>query len=132
MRVYEAIKTCTVSYREINKVDIVGTCPSNDFVLYPGDFIFIDVAGWILSENKRYYRPINKLTKIYHNKLVNLDGDKEWTWINGLDVIDPKIDKVLDPEYVCDDDIISPIDTLLLKDVTTAWVRDLKLKEIGI
>ena len=130
MKVYEAIKTCTVSYREIDKMDIVVTCPSNDFVLYPGDFIFIDVAGWILSENKRYYRPINKLTKIYHNKLVNLDGDKEWTWINGLDVIEPKINKVLDPEYAC---VISssPIDTLLLKEVTTAWVRDLKLKELG-
>ena len=49
MKVYEVIKDCTISYREADKIDIHGLTPSNDFVLFKGDFIFIDVAGRTLS-----------------------------------------------------------------------------------
>ena len=123
MKVYESIKNCTVSYREYDKVDIVGTCPSNDFVLYPGDIIFIESAGWTLTENSLYYREVNKLTKIYHNKLVDIsNGRKEWTWIDNLNVINPKIDKIIDIENA----------THLIKDVTKVWMREMKLKELGV
>lgn len=123
MKVYETIKNCTVSYREYDKVDIVGACPSNDFVLYTGDIIFIESAGWTLTENSRYYREVNKLTKIYHNKLVDINsGRKEWTWVDNLNVIDPKIDKIIDIENA----------THLIKDVTKVWVREMKLEELGV
>ena len=120
MRVYEVIKTCTVSYREFDNSNV---CSSNDFVLYTGDFIFIDNAGWILSENKRYYRPIDKLVSIYHNKLINFEGDKEWTWIKDIDVIDPLINKVFDVEYAAEK-------CNMLRDVTISWERNLKLEKI--
>ena len=130
MRVYEVIKDCTVSYREEIIANNGGACMSNDFVLYVGDFIFIESAGWNLTENGRYYREVNKLKSIYHNKLVDIKGTHIWTWINELNIIDPKIDKKLDPEDAC---IVSPIyGKPKLKDVTQMWSRDKKLEEIGI
>lgn len=127
MKVYEAIETCTVSYREYDKVDTNGNnytvCLANDFVLYPGDIIFIESAGWMLIDNViSSYREVNKLTKIYHNKLVDvITGKHEWTWINDLNVINPKIDRIHNIK-----------NNLKLKDVTLAWDRDGKLENLGI
>ena len=131
MKVYEVIKNCTVSYREYDKLEH-GLNPSNDFALYPGDIIFIDVAGWMLTDNYKYYRPVNKLCKIYYYKMIDtFTGEKEWTWINNLDVINPKIDKRVDPEDACYA-TSSQIDTFKLKDVTIVWERERKLEEIGL
>lgn len=127
MKVYEAIETCTISYREYDKVYVDGSCLANDFVLYPGDTIFIDSAGWMLRDNViSSYIEFDKLTKIYHNKLVDVvTGKHEWTWINDLDVINPKIDKI---HNIKDNLNLNS----RLKDVTLAWERNGKLEELGI
>jgi len=132
MKVYEVIKDCTISYREADKIDIHGLTPSNDFVLFKGDFIFIDVAGCPLTENGKFYKPVNRLCKIYYYKMVDtFTGQKEWTWIENLDVIEPKINKRFDPEFAS---LVtsSPVDNLRLKDVTVIWDRERKLNEIGL
>lgn len=123
MKVYEAIEVCTISYREYDKIDMTMACPANDFILYPGDFFFIESAGWVPTENGKFYREINKLTKIYHNKLIDFDGKKEWTWVNNLDVINPKVDSKYLPQDVLH---------RKLKDVTQMWNREMKLKELGV
>ena len=137
MKVYESITACTVSYRKVYDGYNDGAFDATDFVLYPGDVIFIEPGGYLSnhspSDNKRYYRSINKLTKIYHNKLVDvISGRHEWTWINDINILDPKIDKKFDPEQLCytTSSGLNLPDSSRLKDVTLEWVREEKLKEL--
>jgi hypothetical protein len=128
MRVYEALKNCTVSFRENDNT-------ANDFVLYEGDFIFIqENIGWgrIQTGATRWdkYGSVSMLTKIYHKKLIyfgDASGDEiyEWTWID-VNIISPAINKEISiddyDEYL----------TEILKDVTIQWNRENKLNLLNV
>jgi hypothetical protein len=131
MKVYEVIKDCSISYT-IEGEDYGG------FVLYKGDFFFIkhDFC-WVKKESRfNHESPYSKkslLVKIYHNKLVWF-GDKaedkkyEWTWIKNINLVDPLINKSIEPEYF---DKINPFTGApLCKDVTSQWEREEKLSII--
>jgi hypothetical protein len=131
MKVYEVIKDCSISYT-IEGEDYGG------FVLYKGDFFFIkhDFC-WVKKESRfNHESPYSKkslLVKIYHNKLVWF-GDKaedkkyEWTWIKNINLVDPLINKSIEPEYF---DKINPFTGApLCKDVTSQWEREEKLNKL--
>lgn len=113
MKVYECIKGCTISFRDKDNM-------STNFVLYPGDFFFIEEnIGWRrnLSFDKRYV-PTDMLTKIYHNKLVDFTGitnKYEWTWID-INIIQPLMNSTFS--------VYDQFCLELVKDVTLSWNRD--------
>lgn len=128
IHVYEALKNCTVSFRENDNT-------ANDFILYEGDFIFIQKnIGWdrIQTGTSRWdkYRSVSMLTKIYHKKLVYF-GDKpgdekyEWTWIDA-NILSPLINQVISIDDY--DEFL----TNTLKDVTIQWERENKLNLLDI
>lgn len=134
MKVYEAIIDCTISYRDKSNT-------ANDFVLYVGDLIFIEPAGWnrdgsrtSWSSSPISYVLVDKLSKIYHNKWT-IDGSKvikEWTWINDINVIDPLIDTTSSISDALVYKSVSGSINPKLKDVTTAWSRDEIITNLGI
>ena len=133
MKVFKAIKECTISYRDTDN-------RATDFCLNPGDFFFIkENAGWdrIQTGDSTWgdYRKFDMLTKIYYNELNIEKAMKEnimeynFTWINDIDVIDPAINRKYgvsswdewEKEYSCKG---------LLEDVSLSWNRGEKLSKI--
>jgi hypothetical protein len=122
MKVFKSVKTCTISYRDDNG-------RSTDFVLYPDDLFFIkENVGYVRIQTGSYswdkYEPFDMLDKIYHNKMIDIDGNKEWTWLENLNLVSPIVDgkfNIRDWEEFCKDTLV---------DVSLSWNRDKKLKEI--
>ena len=131
MIVYQVIKDCSISYTK-NGED------HNGFVLYKGDYFFIEPdAYWIKNDNRFGHEPtyIRKslLVKIYHNKLLCFgdapeDIRHEWTWIDNINLIDPKINGNISAETF---DQINPFyGKPFCQDVTEQWERDSKLNKL--
>lgn len=127
MIVYEVLDTCSISYTN-------GGEDHGGFVLYKGDFFFIEPDfAWVKYEFRSDdYIKCDLLVKIYHNKLLCF-GDRpedsvyEWTWINNINLFDPKIKK----HRVYESSIASPwLGAPTIKDVTKQWERENKLNLI--
>lgn len=129
MKVFKALETCTISWRDPNG-------RANDFVLYSGDFFFIEEnVGWVRKNDKiqnsmggwdSEYGTFDMLVKIYHNKMIDIDGNREWTWLHNLNLINPLINKNIQIghwEKLCPD---------ILEDVSIPWNRDEKLNKLLI
>lgn len=113
MKVYEVIKDCSISYTKNGE--------DSGFALYKGDYFFIKHnAVWVKKER-------NILLKIYHNKMIDLDGNKEWTLIDDINLIDPKINQIAIEDAIK----FSPFyGQPICKDVTEQWLRDEKLNQL--
>lgn len=122
MKVLKSIETCTISWRDPNN-------RSNDFILYPGDFFFIsENVGWERKQTGTYsweeYVSFDMLVRIYHNKMIDIDGNREWTWVNDINLINPCVDgkyHVRDWKEFCPNK---------LEDVSLSWDRDKKLAKL--
>lgn len=132
IQVYEVIKDCSISYT-INGED-------NGFVLYKGDFFFIEIGScWVKKESRMNYESAytreSRLLKIYHNKLVSFgykpeDSVYEWTWVDNINLISPKINNTIPVEYF---DKVNPIIGMPpCKNVTVQWERENKLNLLNI
>ncbi len=127
MKVFKALETCTISWRDPNG-------RANDFVLYEGDFFFIEEnVGWLRKNDKiqnsmggfdNEYGSFDMLVKIYHNKMIDIDGNREWTWLHNLNLIEPLINSDIHIsrwEKLCPN---------TLEDVSISWDRDEKLNKL--
>jgi hypothetical protein len=125
MIVYEVIKSCSVSFRDSrdNK--------SNDFGLNIGDYIFLsDETHWVIGndENYSWYEPrksyiaVSMLKHIYYKKIINFDGEYEWTWIKNINIIDPRLNykNLIRTDY----------GKIYLNDVSIEWNRDEKINNL--
>lgn len=126
MIVYEIIKSCSISFRDSrdNK--------SNDFCLNIGDYIFLsDETHWVMENyGNNWYEPIpiksyivvSMLKHIYYKKLINFDGDYEWTWIKNINIIDPRLNykNLIRTDY----------SKTYLNDVSIEWNRDEKINNL--
>ena len=133
MIVYEVIKDCSISYTREGE-------DHGGFVLYKGDFFFIDPDFcWIKKESRfSHESPYSKqslLVKIYHNKLICF-GDKpedtkhEWTWIENINLVHPVINNKIEFPFF---DKVNPITgTPPCKNVTFQWEREEKLNKLLI
>jgi hypothetical protein len=123
MIVYQIIKSCSITYIEQAGMNI-------GFHLDVGDYVFIERdSHWIMNQhafNGIEYIKTSVLVKIYYNKMINLDGCYEWTWVENVNVTNPKINDGFRQLYV-DSDAISYV----CKDVTIQWERNEKLKHIA-
>ena len=124
MKVYEVIKDCSITYTRNGE--------DNRFALYPGDYFFIKHdAVWVKKESRLNYEPAfsksNVLVKIYYNKMIDLDGNKEWTLIDDINLVDPRINQIT-VEDACK---FHPIyGQPVCKDITAQWDRDQKLNQL--
>lgn len=121
MKVYQVIKDCSISFIK-NGRDI-------GFVLYVGDYFFIQPdACWVKRDiYEDDHVQVDLLLKIYHNKMINLDGTKEWTWVDDINITDPKINRKPIKEVA----VVNPIwGPPICKDVTLQWERDQKLSQV--
>jgi hypothetical protein len=123
MRVYQVIKDCSISF--IRNGRDVG------FALYVGDYFFIQPdACWIKCGIYDEHVQVDLLLKIYHNKM-DLKGTKEWTWINDLNLTDPKIKQISHSRSIKEATLVNPIwGPPICKDVTIQWERDKKLSQV--
>jgi len=121
MIVYQVIKDCSISF--IRDGRDVG------FALYVGDYFFIQPdACWVKRDiYDGEHVQVDLLLKIYHNKMVDLEGTKEWTWINDINLTDPKISRRSIKEVTLVNPIWGPP---ICKDVTLQWERDKKLSQV--
>jgi hypothetical protein len=124
MQVYQIIKNCSITYIDENGVDV-------GFALYEGDYIFIEQNSYWVSSNYQNYIYIKQsvLVKIYYNKMINFKGDYEWTWIDNINIIDPRLNvksKDISNAYI----IIDIFYNDLCKNVTVQWERNEKLKQL--
>lgn len=124
MKVYEVIKDCSISYTQNGE--------HSGFALYIGDYFFIKHdAVWVKKESRLNYEPAfskrNILLKIYHNKMIDFDGNKEWTLIDDINLVDPKINQIT----IEDASKFNPFyGQPICKDVTEQWLRDEKLNQL--
>ena len=126
MKVYEIIKDCSISYTSNGEYD--------GFVLYKGDFIFIEPSFcWVRETFTASYTKESVLVKIYHNKLIHFsdnpeDTKYEWTWIENINLIHPVINKKIEVEFF---DKMNPFTgSPPCKDVTFQWDREEKLNKL--
>jgi hypothetical protein len=130
MIAYEVLRDCSISYTDRGE-------DHGGFVLYKGDYIFIEPDfAWIKKESRlnfeAAYAKKSLLKNIYHNKLVWFGDNPEdtkykWTWIKNINIIDPKIRQF--DVSICDK--FNPLfGDPFIKDVTQQWEREIKLNEI--
>lgn len=118
MQVYQVIKSCSITFIE-NEQNV-------GFALFEGDYFFIDESShWVQYKYTTNYRKESVLVKIYYNKMINIDGDYKWTWVDNINILNP----LLVYKY----DIISTNEfdnNEVCKNVTIQWERNEKLKQI--
>ena len=120
VKAYQVIKDCSISFVK-NGRDV-------GFALYEGDYFFIGHDSvWIKHDVYDDHILADILLKIYHNKMIDLDGNKEWTWVN-VNLADPKING---KRPISDSVNFSPIfGEPVCKDVSLQWERDRKLNQV--
>lgn len=123
MNVYQVIKpSCSISYSNNGGNDI-------GIALYEGDYVFVKHDSfWSKRASYLKFEKVDVLLKIYYNKMIDLDGNKEWTWIDNINLISPKINKEFSIRDVTS--LTSIWGSPILKDVTVQWEREQKLNQI--
>lgn len=130
MIAYEVLRDCSISYTDRGE-------DHGGFVLYKGDYIFIEPDfSWVKKESRlnheSAYTKKSLLKSIYHNKLVSFgdnpeDTKYEWTWIKNINIIDPRINQF---DILMCDKPYAIYGSPFIKDVTQQWEREIKLNEI--
>ena len=114
-KIFKVIQDCTISWRDdrYNRV--------NDFILYTGSIFFIKQdVGWERGQDNKYYS-FDMLDSIYYNKMIDINGNMEWTWIKDINIINPLIDRVIN---------IRDYESSKLEDITTYYNRENSITDL--
>jgi hypothetical protein len=129
MMCFEVLNCCSITFIEDGR--------NKGMVLDVGDIFFIDTECVWTHDTSNPYNPTwskkSILKKIYYNRVFGFDGNdfqKEWTWINNINIVDPKISLLL--YTFSGDDLVSGRCNKYFRNITTEWNRDKKIEDLLI